>query len=62
MEPILLSLIEGPDKNPVLFSILKQVSLLSVSENSVVLSTDSQGFFTFIQKRVSDIEERLSLC
>ncbi len=57
----LLSLIEGPDKNPVLFSILKQVSLLSVSENSVVLSTDSQGFFTFIQKRVSDIEERLSL-
>jgi len=57
----LLSLIEGPDKNPVLFSILKQVSLLSVSDSSVVLSTDSPGFFAFIQKRVSDIEERLSL-
>lgn len=57
----LLSLIEGADKNPVLFSILKQVSLLSVSERSVVLSTDSQGFFIFIQKRVPEIEERLSL-
>lgn len=57
----LLSLIEGADKNPVLFSILKQVSLLSVTEKSVVLSTDSQGFFIFIQKRVPEIEERLSL-
>lgn len=57
----LLSLIEGVDKNPVLFSILKQVSLLSVTEKSVVLSTDSQGFFIFIQKRVPEIEERLSL-
>ena len=57
----LLSLIEGPDKNPVLFSILKQVSLLSVSEGSVVLSTDSPGFFTFIKKRIPEIEERLSI-
>lgn len=55
-----VSLIEGSQKNPILFSILKQVTLLSVSDHAIVLSTDSQGFYLFIQKRLLEIEERLA--
>lgn len=46
-------------KNPVFFSVLKQIKPIEISESELVLSCDNQGEKFFLEKRLGEIESNL---
>ncbi len=48
------------DKSPIIFSIIKQLRLVKVEDQKIIISCDNQAFAYFLQKKVPLIEEYLS--
>lgn len=48
------------EKNPVIYSLIKQLHPVELTEETIVLSCENQGFAYFLQKKISTIEQRLS--
>ena len=49
------------EKPPIIYSILKQTKLIELTEKKAVVSCDNSGVKIFLDKRISDIENRFFL-
>ncbi|MBI2034585.1 MAG: ATP-binding protein, partial [Candidatus Levybacteria bacterium] len=49
------------EKNPVIYSLIKQLHPVELTEETIVLSCENQGFAYFLQKKIPTIEQRLSV-
>ena len=56
----LIKLEKNQADNPVLYSVLKQLTPIELTEEKIVLSCSSQGVKSFLEKRVLEIEKELS--
>lgn len=48
------------DKSPIIFSVIKQLHLIKVEDQKIIVSCDNQAFAYFLQKKVPLIENYLS--
>src|SRR3989338_7261253 len=60
-EEFLISIKETQKKNPIYYSLLKDVRLIELKEDALVLSCSGLGAKKYLERKQEDIENRLSL-